>query len=247
MLVLLPPSERKSDGGAGAPLALDSLAMPQLGAVREQLLDELIRLAADPDRARVALKLGAGAHAEIVRNAALRTSPTRPALDRYCGVLYDALDAPSFTTGQRAKAHARLAIGSALFGAVRAGDSIPAYRLSGNTVLPSVGSLSALWRKDLTAALHAETAGDLVVDLRSGIYRQLGRLPDAVTVNVLTEAPDGARTVLSHFNKRYKGLLARSLVLTRAEPVDVRGVARVASRAGLRAEIVSPTELAIIV
>ncbi|MCC3329891.1 peroxide stress protein YaaA [Nocardia abscessus] len=246
MLVLLPPSETKSDGGAGTPLALDSLAMPQLTGVRARLIDEVVRLAADPERSRTALGLGKGADGEIARNAALRVSPTRPALERYTGVLYDALDARSFTKTQRAKAYARLGIGSALFGAVRAGDPIPAYRLSGGSKLPGLPTLSALWRDELAAALHTEAAGELVVDLRSGTYQQLGRVPGAITANVLTEHPDGSRTVVSHFNKHHKGLLARALVLTRAEPADVRGVARVAAKAGLRAEIASPTELLII-
>ncbi|MEW1736888.1 peroxide stress protein YaaA [Nocardia beijingensis] len=246
MLVLLPPSETKSDGGAGAPLTLDALAMPQLTAVRARLIEEVVRLAADPERSRAALGLGKGADGEIARNAALRTAPTRPALERYTGVLYDALDARSFTKVQRAKAYARLGIGSALFGAVRAGDPIPAYRLSGGSKLPGLPTLSAVWRDELPAALHAEAAGELVVDLRSGTYQQLGRVPGAITANVLTEHPDGSRTVVSHFNKHHKGLLARALVLTRAEPADVRGVARVAAKAGLRAEVASPTELLII-
>ncbi|WP_067477837.1 peroxide stress protein YaaA [Nocardia amamiensis] len=246
MLVLLPPSETKSDGGAGAPLELGALAMPQLTTVRARLVEEVVRLAADPGRSRAALGLGKGADGEIARNAALRTSPTRPALERYTGVLYDALDARSFTKVQQSKAYARLGIGSALFGAVRAGDPIPAYRLSGGSKLPGLPTLSALWRDELAAALHAEAAGELVVDLRSGTYQQLGRVPGAVTANVLTEHPDGSRTVVSHFNKHHKGLLARALVLTRAEPGDVRGVARVAAKAGLRTEIASPTELLII-
>ncbi|MEV0292850.1 peroxide stress protein YaaA [Nocardia sp. NPDC050710] len=246
MLVLLPPSETKSDGGADAPLELSDLAMPQLTAVRDKLVTELIQLAADPDASRTALGLGKGADAEVARNAALRTSPTRPALERYTGVLYDALDAKAFTKVQREKAFARLGIGSALFGAVRAGDHIPAYRLSGGSKLPGLPTLSALWRDHLSDALLAEAAGELVVDLRSGTYQQLGRVPGAITANVLTEHADGTRTVVSHFNKHHKGLLARALVLTRADPTDIRAVARVATKAGLRTEIASPTELLVL-
>ncbi|MET7767501.1 peroxide stress protein YaaA [Nocardia sp. NPDC005366] len=246
MLVLLPPSETKSDGGAGAPLELSELAMPQLTAVRDTLVTELIRLAADPRGSRDVLGLGKGAEDEIARNAALRTSATRPALQRYTGVLYDALDAKSFTKVQREKAYARLGIGSALFGAVRAGDPIPAYRLSGGSKLPGLPTLSAMWRDQLGPALAAEAAGELVIDLRSGTYQQLGRVPGAITANVLTEHPDGSRTVVSHFNKHHKGLLARALVVTRADPTDIRAVARVATKAGLRIEIASPTELLVL-
>ncbi|ATL69122.1 peroxide stress protein YaaA [Nocardia terpenica] len=246
MLVILPPSETKSDGGALGPLDLDALSFPQLTTVRDKLVSALIALAADPDASRAALGLGKGADPEIARNAALRTSPTRPALERYTGVLYDALDAAAFTTAQREKAYARLAIGSALFGTVRAGDPIPAYRLSGGSKLPGLPTLSALWKPALAQTLRAETEEQLVVDLRSGSYQQLGRIPGAVTATVLTERPDGKRTVVSHFNKHHKGLLARALVVTRAEPGDIRDVARVAEKAGLRAEIASSTELLVV-
>lgn len=246
MLVLLPPSETKSDGGRGGPLDLGALSLTALTPVRATLLDAIVQLAADPAAAAAVLGLGKSAEAEIARNAAVRTSPTRPALERYTGVLYDALDAPSFTRAQQAKALARLAVGSALFGVVRAGDPIPAYRLSGGTRLAGLPTLPALWRETLTPALLAAADGELVVDLRSGSYQALGPVPGAVTATVLTEQPDGSRTVVSHFNKHHKGLLARALVLTRAEPADVKGVARVAAKAGLRVEIASPTELLVL-
>nr|WP_221332924.1 peroxide stress protein YaaA [Nocardia transvalensis] len=245
-MVILPPSETKSDGGHLGPLDLDELWLPQLTAVRDKLIAELVALADDPETARTALALGKGADPEIARNAALRTSPTRPALERYTGVLYDALDAGGFTKVQREKARARLAIGSALFGVVRAGDPIPAYRLSGGSKLPGLPTLSSLWKPELAPALRAETAGRLVVDLRSGSYQQLGRIPGAVTATVLTERPDGTRTVVSHFNKHHKGLLARALVCGRSEPSDIRGVARVAEKAGLRVEISSSAELLVL-
>ncbi|HEY5852964.1 MAG TPA: peroxide stress protein YaaA [Aldersonia sp.] len=246
MLVLLPPSETKSAGGRGAPLDLGELSLPKLTERREILVQALVDLAADGDASAAALGLGAGQRDEIDRNAALWTSPTRPALDRYTGVLFDALDTRGFTRVQRAKAYARLAIGSALFGAVRPGDPIPAYRLSGGSTLPGFGTLAAFWRPELTSAIEAEADGGLVVDLRSGIYQQLGPVPGAVVATVLTELPDGNRKVVSHFNKHRKGLLARALVVSRAEPDDVKGVARVAARAGLRVEVASARELVVL-
>ncbi|NLV78443.1 MAG: peroxide stress protein YaaA [Rhodococcus sp.] len=246
MLVLLPPSETKSDGGDGAPLDLGELSMPQLTETREVLAQALVDLAADPDESSRALGLGATQLDEVERNAKLWVSPTRPALDRYTGVLFDALDAAGFSKAQRDKAYHRVGIGSALFGAVRAADPIPAYRLSGGSRIPGFGTLASLWRPELSDALVAESDGGLVVDLRSGVYQQLGPVPGAVTATVLTEKPDGTRKVVSHFNKHHKGLLARALVLTRAEPSDVRGVARVASKAGLRVEVASPSELVVL-
>lgn len=245
VLILLPPSETKSDGGSGAPLDLDRLSLPSLLPLRRTLADALVRLSDDLDASITALGLGPTQVDEIERNARLFTSPTTPALRRYTGVLYDALGASTFTRAGRARADARLWIGSALFGAVRASDPIPAYRLSGGSTIPGFGTLRSHWKPELSDAILAEDEG-IVVDLRSGTYQQLGPIPGAITATVLTEKPDGSRSVVSHFNKHHKGLLARALTLTTAEPRDVKAVARVASKAGLRVEVASDTELIVL-
>ena len=236
MIVLLPPSETKRAGGDGQALRLDDLGSPVLNPVRAELVDELVTLTADPAAAMRALGLSKGQQDEIARNAALRTAPTMPAIERYTGVLYDALDIGSVSRAAASRARARLAVGSALFGLLRADDPVPAYRLSAGSKLPGRPTLAARWKPVLEPELAAIASDDLVVDLRSGSYAALGRLPGAVQVDVLAEKPDGTRSVVSHFNKAHKGRLARALATTRAEPSDAAGVAAVAKRAGMRVE-----------
>lgn len=241
MIVLLPPSETKRAGGDGPPLALDKLSWPDLSELRAQLVDEVVTLAADPPECRKALGISAAQADEIERNAALRSAPTLPALRRYTGVLYDALDVESLRGPAAVRAGARLAVGSALFGLLRAEDRIPAYRLSagsklpGRPGLPSPG-LPTRWRPVLEPVLAELAARELVVDMRSGAYVGLGRLADAVRVDVVAEQPDGRRTTVSHFNKSHKGRLARALASTASEPDDAAGVATIARRAGMRVE-----------
>ena len=236
MIVLLPPSETKRAGGDGPALRLDRLSTQHLGALRAELLDDLVSLAADRQACRAALGLSAAQDAEIDRNAALRTSPTLPAIHRYTGVLYDALDVDSLTGAAAARARARLAMGSALFGLLRADDPIPAYRLSAGSKLPGHPALAARWRPVLEPVLADLAARELVVDLRSGAYAGLGRLPAAVHVDVVAEHADGRRTAVSHFNKAHKGRLARALAAAAREPGDAAAVAAVARRAGMRVE-----------
>jgi cytoplasmic iron level regulating protein YaaA (DUF328/UPF0246 family) len=223
-------------GGDGPPLRLDVLSFPALGPLRAALVDELVELAADPSSCRRALGLSASQDAEIARNASLRSAATLPAIDRYTGVLYDALDISSLTRAAASRARARLAVGSALFGLLRADDPVPAYRLSATSKLPGQPSLATRWRPQLEPLLGEIAAAELVVDLRSGSYAALGRLPDAVRVDVVAEQPDGRRTVVSHFNKAHKGRLARILATTRSEPNDAGAVATIARRAGMRVE-----------
>ncbi|WP_232662480.1 peroxide stress protein YaaA [Pseudonocardia sp. TRM90224] len=247
MLVLLPPSETKVDGGEGPPLQLGSLSHPELGAVRKELVADLVELSGDVEASRAALDISEKQHGEIARNAALLTAPTMPALLRYTGVLYDALDVRSLRGAAAERAWSRLAVGSALFGLLRAGDDVPAYRLSAGSALPGRGTLAAAWKPVLEPVLAGIAADELVVDLRSGSYAALARVPGAVRVNVLAERPDGQRSVVSHFNKAHKGRLARLLAGTRAEPADAGAVATLARRAGMRVERPNPTSLEIII
>lgn len=246
VIVLLPPSETKRSGGDARPLRRKDLSSPALDPLRRELLDELVALAAEPAACRHALGISPAQDAEIERNAALLTSPTMPAIDRYTGVLYDALDVDSLRGAAATRARARLAVGSALFGLLRADDRIPAYRLSASSKLPGSATLASRWRPVLEPVLSELAATELVVDLRSGSYAGLGRLPDAVRVDVLAEHADGRRTVVTHFNKAHKGRLARVLATTRSEPGDAAAVAAVARRAGMHVERVG-NELTVIV
>ena len=57
MLILLPPSETKRDGGvAGSALALDALSFPELTSLRTTTVDATVALAADPEAALAALR-----------------------------------------------------------------------------------------------------------------------------------------------------------------------------------------------
>jgi cytoplasmic iron level regulating protein YaaA (DUF328/UPF0246 family) len=245
VLVLLPPSETKRSGGDGGPLDLAALSSPELTPVRTELAEALVKLAGDPPAARTALDLSDQQDDELARNAALWTNPTLPALERYTGVLYDALSVGTMTRAQRRRADARLAVGSALFGLLRATDRVPAYRLSAGSALPGLPGLRALWRPVLTPVLTA--VEDLVVDLRSGAYAALAPVSRAVTVRVETERADGGRAVVSHFSKAHKGRLARILATTTAEPPDVVRLRALLRRAGERVEHDGGTELTLVV
>jgi cytoplasmic iron level regulating protein YaaA (DUF328/UPF0246 family) len=241
MLVLLPPSETKTDGGDGAPLELDALSFPELNPIRERLVSAVVDLAANVPACLAALGLSERQASEVTRNATLRSSPTMPAISRYTGVLYDGIDLAGFTKVERRRAGRRLAVASALFGVLRADDPIPAYRLSGGTVLPDIGGLRPVWQAALSKTLS--TVDDLTLDLRSGAYANLAPIPHAVVVSVVTE--DGQ--TISHVNKLYKGQLAAALAKAPREPTSVRGVIKIAAAEGIRLRPSSPKRLELIV
>jgi uncharacterized protein len=245
MLVLLPPSETKADGGDGAPLDLDALSFPELNPIRQRLVSALVELAGDVPASLATLGLTERQTDEVARNAALRSSPTMPALSRYTGVLYDALNVGSFSRAERRRANARLVVASALFGVVRADDPVPVYRLSGGTTLPAIGTLRSVWHPELSKTLS--TVDDLVLDLRSGPYANLATVPHAVVVRVVSADATGRRLTISHFNKAHKGTLAAALAKAAREPGSVRGVVRIAATAGIRLEHTAARTLDLVV
>ncbi len=212
MLILLPPSETKVSGGEeGSRLDLGALSFPAQRAIRERLVEALVVLSNDAAASLKALKLGPKGVGEVERNRELRSAPVMPALSRYTGVLYDALDFDTLDGAAQKRALSSVAIFSALFGLTRASDKIPAYRLSFDSALPG-GKPSTLWGTlgpDLWASVD-----DFVVDLRSEGYRSLSPLPETtgVFVSLVKPGPAGARGAIGHHNKGTKGRLVRDLL-----------------------------------
>lgn len=162
------------------------------------------------------LGVGASLADEVAANTGLRTAPSAPVSSVYSGVLYDALGWSSLSTSAKRRAGRRLVVASALWGAVRFGDRIPAYRLSMDTTLPGIGPLAAYWREPLAKALGSAVDGQLVVDCRSTTYAAAWKPPRdvadrVVAVRVFREAA-GRRTVVSHMAKHTRGEVARHLL-----------------------------------
>ncbi|HET9016340.1 MAG TPA: peroxide stress protein YaaA [Thermomicrobiaceae bacterium] len=158
----------------------------------------------------------------------LRTAPAIPAAELYTGVLFAALGLADLPWD-------RVLIASALWGVVRPGDRIPAYRLDMSAKLPGIGGLAAYWREPLRAALPDR---GLVLDLRSSAYTAAWQPRRATRLGVrgFIEAPDGRRTVVTHMAKRVRGQVAR-LVLEAGGAERPEEVAEIATAGGLRVEL----------
>jgi cytoplasmic iron level regulating protein YaaA (DUF328/UPF0246 family) len=249
VLVLLPPSETKRDGGTpGSRLDLASLSFPELRPQRRAALAELRALSRNVSLARQALKLGDTQRFEIDRNRAISTSPTMPAIDRYTGVLYDGLDAASLSADARRFVLQNVAIHSALFGLTLGGEPIPAYRLSHDSRLQKT-RMKSLWSEPVARVLASRPG--LLLDLRSEAYVELGEAPqrtDSVFVRVVTESAEGKRRALNHFNKRGKGEFLRALAEHGDAGIDsVDALLRWAAGRGIRLVAGASGELDLVV
>lgn len=225
-LILLPPSEGKAPGGDGPSWRPGSLSI-DLDARRAKAIAALTSAMRGGEAARGAL-LGVKGRALAAATAAdrsVRTSPTRPAIDRYTGVLYEALDHRSLSAAQRRRLDASALIVSGLWGVVAPSDPIPDYKLKMGVSLPRLGKLSTWWRDDLSARIADRAADRRVWNLLPIEHAAAWRAPSGVsqyTVRFLERGPDGALRAVSHWNKFLKGALVRFLVAhPEASPRDL--------------------------
>jgi cytoplasmic iron level regulating protein YaaA (DUF328/UPF0246 family) len=241
VLILLPPSEGKTPAVGGDAVDWTSLSFPGLNSYRAEVLDALGTVSAHED-ALALLGVGASLKADVERNTRLHAEPAAPAHQIYSGVLYDALGYDSLTAAQRKKADESVLVISALWGAIRFADRVPAYRLSMGTALTDVGRLASFWKPQLNDALAAATADELLVDCRSSTYAAAWTPPppQTVAVNVFSEV-NGVRKVVSHFAKHTRGELARHLLSRRGKAPQTPAQLQKAAAEKWTAELVEGT------
>lgn len=211
MLLLLPPSETKVQGGVPGRTGYPALSFPQLDSLRREAADAVAHLSrTDPAAAARMLKLGPKSVSEVEHNLALDSGILLPALERYTGVLFAETGAANWTDDQWLWAHEHVAVQSSLWGLIRAQDAIPAYRLSASSRLAD-RSMASRWSSAVTEVL-AGMGSSWILDARSGGYRELGPVPGSVPSSYLEVVTKDGGAALNHFNKKHKGELVRALV-----------------------------------
>ena len=226
-LILLPPSEKKAPGGPGIPWCEAGQSFPELDEARREVIAALLDAMDSPPEARAKL-LGVGAaraDEATAANLAVDTAPTMPAIGRYTGVLYDALDAGSLPARLRKRLDGQVVVFSGLWGAVRPSDPIPDYKLKMGASLPGLGRPARFWKPHLTSAL-AEAAAATVWDLLPNEHAAAWDPAIAghrIRVRFLDDVErSGERTLVtvSHWNKLLKGALVRHLLEHRLDDPD---------------------------
>lgn len=194
LLVLLAPSEDKAPGGHAGKL----VETPAQRWVREKL-HELVVHGTPEAQAKAFDARGSALEKAKAEALALHHSvPLLPALARYQGVAFEALDAASLPMDLWRQVY----VLSNLRGLVRGDESLPPYKLK----LGGISGLKKHWQQHLRIALETLPEGDVWellpkehADLLKGWERPRH------TVEIL----DGQGRAISHFSKKYRGLVAR--------------------------------------
>lgn len=193
-LILLAPSEDKASGGPPGRLP----ESPEQRWVRERLM--ALAQTGSPEALKRAFGVK-GLPLDKARTEAValgRPVPLLPALSRYTGVAFRSLDAASLPPG----VWAQVFILSNLRGLVRGDEPVPPYKLN----LAAIPGLKSHWREALPRQLAAIPEGplwELLPGDSAGLLK--GWLRPRHTVEIF----DDRGKVVSHFSKRYRGLVAR--------------------------------------
>lgn len=237
MLILLPPSERKTTPIHGKPLNLNELIFPGLSGERRTLIHEL-QVVSSLGNAHEILNVGKTLRDEIAANQHILDAPTAPAWKVYTGVLFDALDYRTLRQVDNDNA----LVFSAPFGVTRMSDPIPSFRYPASAKLPGIGNIGTWWRERLTDQLEGFSSGP-IIDCRSGSYRAFWKSPPFRTVTIdVFQRVNGQLKVVSHWAKQARGFVARKLLQTHAvKPISsLEQVAEVVSDI-YEVELVAPT------
>ena len=223
-VILLPPSEGKASGGHEPPWAPGSMAI-DLDADRERVLGALVTAMrrSEAERGRLLGVKGEALAGATAVNRDVREAPTMPAIHRYTGVLYDAIDPRSMSATHRRRLDASVVIVSGLWGLVTPRDPIPDYKLKMGASLGRLGRLSTWWRTHLSDRLADVCSGRRIWNLLPNEHAAAWRAPGAAlqwSVRFLEPGRDGSLTVVSHWNKLLKGALVRFLVANPAAGPD---------------------------
>jgi cytoplasmic iron level regulating protein YaaA (DUF328/UPF0246 family) len=224
-VVLLPHSKGQATGGDGPPWSAGTGVLPDLDAARATVLGATARAMGrprvkgpGPALGRLLGAQGATLAAAVEANRALASAPTRPAIERYSGVLYDELCYPSLRARDRRRVDDRVLIVNALLGVVAPRDPLPEHRLELSASLPRLGRLGTWWRPRLTEALAPRLAGAVVWDLLPNEHAAAWE-PGAVAVarRFTVRFVDEQGRTMSHWNKLLKGALVRFLAESGAD------------------------------
>ena len=204
-------------------MALDRLSFPELRRLRTRILTALIETSAGPDAFQRLVERPTMA-AQVARNTRVLELATRIAADVYAGPLHKGLDIRSLSAPAQERAEQSVVVISALWGALRPGDRIPAYRLRPWANLVGMDRLEPTWRTvipDLLARLAG--ADGVVLDLRPPSFLAFG-MPTGLSDRTVTLRVDPAagrgRRIGDVVAKRIRGQAARWLLEAGVDPDD---------------------------
>lgn len=193
MIILLPPSEGKIDGGT----------MPPIGKLNENqaVMFERMETYSDDFDKLYGVK-GSALQRAVMANENVPNAATCKAIKRYSGVVYEGISYATLSPDAQKRADTQIHIVSALFGLIRGDTLIPNYKLK-------IDKLDAykFWKP----IIGKELKKDLVIDLLPQAHRKAVYYKDGIRVEFIYRVR-GDKKHAGHAGKLIKGKFVRWLL-----------------------------------
>jgi cytoplasmic iron level regulating protein YaaA (DUF328/UPF0246 family) len=205
MIILLAPSESKSQGGDNPKVDFDKFLFAKEQKRRvATFYNDLIKKA-DVEELKELFGLKKESDIDRYRDLDILNSPTKKAIERYTGVAFSYLDYASLHKDLQKRVDRSVIIFSNIFGPLRADESIPDYRLKQGSKLTGL-SIEKLYKEN-SKELDEYLKDKLVIDLRAGYYEKFYTPKEHyITMKFIKNGK-----VVSHWAKAYRGLITKEL------------------------------------
>lgn len=205
MIILFSPSEGKQEGGVLPPLNPYSLLFPELYSKRFEVIEQYEQIICDGNDEELSKLFGIKDRKEFERyRISFSSAPSMKAIERYAGVAYDYLNYATLNYDAQEYIDRTTILFSNLFGPIRAGDSIPDYKLKQGS---SIGAFAPEkhYKEHFSKLLDEMIGEQEILDLRAGFYDKFYTPhKHSVTLKFLKEGK-----VVSHWAKAYRGIVLR--------------------------------------
>ena len=215
MKILLAPSETKKEGGDGK-FNLNSLMLSQqLNPTREELFKDYNQIVTSNNLEQLSKMFGLKKEVDILKYAKdITASPTLKAIQRYTGVAFDHLEYENLNLQAQNYIDENVILFSNLFGAIKASDKIPLYRLKQGE---KIGKLNPakIYKKALKEPLDSYLEDEDILDIRAGFYDKFYKPNKKYTT--LKFLKNGK--VVSHWAKAYRGIVLKHIAQNQIENI----------------------------
>ena len=215
MKILLAPSETKKEGGEES-FNLNSLFLPQINKVREELLEEYQKVIDSKDIKKISKMFGLKKESDIKKYLTdIKKEPTLKAINRYSGVAFDFLDYNSLNSSAKEYINSNVLIFSNLFGIIRAKDKIPNYRLKQGESIDNI-KVDLIYKKAIKEPLDEFLKNEDILDLRATYYNKFYKPTKHYTTLKFIKN----NKVVSHWAKAYRGIVLRELAINNINSIN---------------------------
>ena len=214
MKILLAPSETKKEGGDST-FNLGSISFSQLTQTRQELFNEYNKIVTSGNLEQLSKMFGLKKEADILKYAKdISTAPTLKAILRYTGVAFDYLEYKSLDTKAQEYIDENVILFSNLFGAIKASDNIPIYRLKQGESIDKLNP-ATIYKIALKEPLDNYLEDEDILDIRAGFYDKYYKPNKRYTT--LKFLKNGK--VVSHWAKAYRGIILKHISQNRIENI----------------------------